>query len=105
MLVDNFVLHVLTVKYPFASETTTLKVIEKEIVIVTTEWDSIGKKEHSSWQNSANYTNISKYISDRWIYCNQEPIARRALAKVLHDIQIRLKKIWQTLWEMDDKRK
>ena len=47
---------------------------------MTTEWDSVGKKEYSSWQNLANYTNISKCILDRWIYCNQEAIARRALA-------------------------
>ena len=70
MLVNNFVLKVLTVKYPFVSEPPTLKYIEKEIVRVTTEWDSVGKKKYSSWQNLANYTNISKCILDRWIYCN-----------------------------------
>ena len=80
MLVDNFVFKELIVKYCFVSETPTLKDIEKEIIIVTTEWDSVGKKEYSSLQNLANYTNISKCILDRWIYCNQEAIARRALA-------------------------
>ena len=80
MLVDNFVFNELTVKYPFVPETPTLKDIEKEIIIVTTELDSVGKKEYSSWQNLANYTNISKCILDRWIYCNQEAIAGRALA-------------------------
>ena len=70
----------LTVKYLFVSETPTLNDIEKEIIIVTTEWHSVVKKEYSSWQNLANYTNISKCILDRWIYCNQEAIARRALA-------------------------
>ena len=80
MLVVNFVVNELTVKYPFVSETPTLKDIEKEIIIVTTKWDSVGKKEYSSWQNLANYTDISKCILDRWINCNQEAIARRALA-------------------------
>ena len=70
MLVEKFVFNELTVKYPFVSETPTLKDIEKEIIMVTTEWDSVGKKEYSSWQNVANYTNISKCILDRWIYCN-----------------------------------
>ena len=81
ILVDKFVCNELTVKYPFVSETPTLKDIEKEIIIMaTTEWDSVGKKEYSSWLNLANYTNISKCILDRWIYCNQEAIAGRALA-------------------------
>ena len=80
MLLDNFVFKELTVKYLFVSETPTLKDIEKEIIIVTTEWDSVGKKKYSSWQNLANHTNISKCILDRWIYLNQEVIARRALA-------------------------
>ena len=60
MLVEKFVFNESTVKYRFVSETPTLKDIEKEIIMVTTEWDSIGKKEYSSWQNLANYTNISK---------------------------------------------
>ena len=80
ILVDKFVFNELTVKYPFVSETPTLKDIEKEIIMATTEWDSVGKKEYSSWLNFANYTNISKCILDRWIYCNQEAIAGRALA-------------------------
>ena len=81
MLVDKFVCNELTVKYPFVSETPTLKDIEKEInIMTTTEWDSVRKKEYSSWLNLANYTNISKCILDRWIYCNQEAIGRRALA-------------------------
>ena len=80
MLMEKFVFNELTVKYPFVSETPTLKDIEKEIIMVTTEWDSVGKKEYSSCQNLANYTNISKCILDRWIYCNQEAIAGRALA-------------------------
>ena len=42
--------------------------------MATTEWDSVGKKEYSSWLNLANYTNISKCILDRWIYCNQEQL-------------------------------
>ena len=46
MLVDKFVCNELTVKYPFVSETPTLKDIEKEIIIMTTtEWDSVRKKE------------------------------------------------------------
>ena len=80
MLVDNFVFNKLTVNYPFVSDTPTLKDIEKEIIRVTTESDSVGKKEYSSWQGLANYRNISKCVLDRWIYCNQEEIARRALA-------------------------
>ena len=80
ILVDKFVFNELTVKYPFVSEMPTLKDIEKEIIMATTEWDSVGKKEYSSWLNLANYTNISKCILDRWIYCNQEAIAGRALA-------------------------
>ena len=80
ILVGKFVFTELTVKYPFVSETPTLKDIEKEIIMATTEWDSVGKKEYSSWLNLANYTNISKCILDRWIYCNQEAIAGRALA-------------------------
>ena len=71
MLVDKFVFNELTVKYLFVSETPKLKDIEKEIIIVTTEWDSVGKKEYSSRQH--------KHL-DRWIYCNQQAIARRALA-------------------------
>ena len=66
MLGDNFVFNELTVKYPFVSETPSLKDIEKEIIIMTTtEWDSVRKKEYSSWLNLANYTNISKCILDR----------------------------------------
>ena len=80
ILVDKIVFNELTVKYPFVSETPTLKDIEKEIIMATTEWDSVGKKEYSSWLYLANYTNISKCILDRWIYCNQEAIAGRALA-------------------------
>ena len=60
ILVDKFVCNELTVKYPFVSETPTLKDIKKEIIMATTEWDSVGKKEYSSWLNLANYTNISK---------------------------------------------
>ena len=80
MLVEKFVFNELTVKYPFVPETPTLKDIEKEIIMVTTERDSVGKKEYSTWLNLANYTNISKCFLDRWIYCNQEATAGRALA-------------------------
>ena len=48
ILVDKFVFNELTVKYLFVSETPTLKDIEKEIIMATTEWDSVGKKEYSS---------------------------------------------------------
>ena len=54
MLVEKFVFNKLTVRYLFVSETPTLKDIEKEIIMVTTEWDSVGKKENSSWLNLAN---------------------------------------------------
>ena len=70
MLVVNFVFKELTVKYPFVSKTPTLKDIEKEIIIVTTEWDSVGKKEYSSWQNLANYTNIC-FINTQQVYFRQ----------------------------------
>ena len=49
------------------------------VIMVTTEWDSVGKKEYSSWLNLANYTNISKCILDRWIYCNQEAFLVRGI--------------------------
>ena len=81
ILVDKFVFNELTVKYPFVSETPTLKDFEQDIIIATTEWDSVGKKEYSLWLNLANYTNISNCILDIWIYCNQEAIAGRALAR------------------------
>ena len=80
MLVDNFVFNILTVKYPFVNETPTLKDIENEILRVMTECDRVANKEYRLWQNLAYYTIISKSISDRWIFCNQEEIARRAVA-------------------------
>ena len=80
MLVDNLVFSILTVKYPFVNETPTLKDIDKEILMVKTECDSVTNMEYRLWQNLANYTSIIKSILDRWIYCNQEEIARRALA-------------------------
>ena len=64
MLVEKFVFNELTVKYLCVSETPTLKDIKKEVIMLTTEWDSVGKKEYSSWQNLANYTNVSKCILD-----------------------------------------
>ena len=80
MLVDNFVCNVLTVKYPFLAETPALKDIEKGIIKVMTECDSLANKEYRLLQNLDNYTSICKSILDRRIYCNQEAIARKALA-------------------------
>ena len=83
MLVDNFVFNILTVKYLYVNETPTLNNIENEILRVMTECDCVANKEYRLWQNLADYTIISKSISDRWIYCNQEEIARRAVAMYL----------------------
>ena len=47
---------------------------------MTTEFDHVANKEYRSWHDMADYTSISKSILDRWIYCNQEEIARRTVA-------------------------
>ena len=80
MLVDNFVFNILTVKYTFLDETPTLQDIENEILRMKTECDRVANTEYRSWHNLADYTSISKSILDRLIYCNQEEIARNAVA-------------------------
>ena len=92
MLVYNFVFNSLTVKYPFINETPTLKDIENEILRVTTECDLVANKEYCLWPNLADHTIISKSISDRWIYCNQEEIARRAVAMYREPPRMRIKR-------------
>ena len=47
---------------------------------MTTECDRVANKGYRSWHNLAVYTSISKSVLDRRIYCNQEEIARRAVA-------------------------
>lgn len=80
-LVESFVRNVVTQKYPFLQAPPCLKDIEKEVEI---HMNMCGTKsqqdqEYQLWTSVSKDKTFFKKIKDRWEYCNQEAIAKKAL--------------------------